>query len=59
VLCARLKAEHGILMRPYDLREQQIRVVTHYWIKPEHIEQTLTAMQTIFSAVRRERLSAD
>lgn len=59
VLCARLKTEYGILMRPYDLREQQIRVVTHYWIKPEHIEQTLTAMQAIFSAFRRERLSAD
>ncbi|MCC6616758.1 MAG: low-specificity L-threonine aldolase [Anaerolineae bacterium] len=60
-LSARLKADHGILMRPYDVSERSVRVLTHYWIKPEHVERTLSAMRALLDPVRagRERLSAD
>ncbi|MBE0689928.1 MAG: hypothetical protein IH587_07380 [Anaerolineae bacterium] len=60
-LSARLKADYGILMRPYDVSEQLVRVLTHYWIKPEHIDRTLTAMRTLLDPVSagRERISAD
>lgn len=60
-LSARLKDEHDILMRPYDVREQSVRVLTHYWIKPEHIDRTVTAMRSLLdpAGARRERISAD
>ena len=34
---------HGILMMPMD--EWRFRAVTHYWIRPEHVEQVLDAIQ--------------
>lgn len=59
-LSARLKADYGILMRPYDQRERKFRVVTHYWITPEHIERTVAALRALLlPAAQRERLAAD
>ena len=59
-LSERLKAEHNILLRPYDSRERMFRVVTHYWIKPEHVEQTLAAMRTMLNVpARQPQLAAD
>jgi threonine aldolase len=55
-----LRTNYGILMRPYDVRERIFRVVTHYWITPQHVEQTLSAMRTLLDPVSRyERIGAD
>jgi threonine aldolase len=59
-LSARMKAEHNILLRPYDPRERMFRVVTHYWITPEHVEQTLAAMRDMLTIpARSTQLAAD
>jgi threonine aldolase len=41
-LLERLKA-HGILT--LDMGKYRFRFVTHYWIRPEHVDQVLQAMQ--------------
>ena len=46
-LAERLKA-HDI--RILALGERQFRAVTHYWIRPEHIDQTLAAFQQELSS---------
>ncbi|MDX2138936.1 MAG: low-specificity L-threonine aldolase [Chloroflexota bacterium] len=59
-LSARLKTDYDILMRPYDQRERKFRVVTHYWITPEHIERTIAALRALLlPTAQRERLAAD
>jgi threonine aldolase len=59
-LSARLKADYNILMRPYDVSERLFRVVTHYWIKPSHIEQVVDAMRALLlRAPNLTRASAD
>lgn len=59
-LSARMKAEHNILLRPYDPRERMFRVVTHYWITPEDVAQTLAAMRAMLDvSVRQAQLAAD
>ncbi|NJO83203.1 MAG: aminotransferase class I/II-fold pyridoxal phosphate-dependent enzyme, partial [Blastochloris sp.] len=46
-LAARLKAEYGILARPYSIADRTFRMVTHYYITRESVEQTLAAMRAI------------
>ncbi|MCS7072191.1 MAG: hypothetical protein NZM00_11840, partial [Anaerolinea sp.] len=46
-LSGRLKAEYNILMRPYSLAERSFRLVTHYWIRREHIAVVLDALRTL------------
>ncbi|MFZ2879156.1 MAG: low-specificity L-threonine aldolase [Phototrophicaceae bacterium] len=46
---ARLQREHNILMRPYPGFKRTFRAVTHYWITPERIEQTLGAVQELLA----------
>lgn len=44
-LSKRLQEEHNILLRAYSVQERRFRVVTHYWIKREHIPVILDAMR--------------
>lgn len=46
-LSQRLKDDFDILIRPYDPRTRTMRAVTHYWIKPEHVERTVEAIRAI------------
>ncbi|MDX2162832.1 MAG: low-specificity L-threonine aldolase [bacterium] len=41
-----LKAR-GILALPYSPEERQMRMVTHYWIKREHVDQILDAVRAV------------
>ncbi|MEZ4669308.1 MAG: low-specificity L-threonine aldolase [Anaerolineae bacterium] len=45
-LKARLKAEHNILISAYH-GSSRIRLVTHYWITPERVEEVLDAVNGI------------
>jgi threonine aldolase len=45
----RLRAECGIQMRPYPGHRRLFRAVTHYWIRPDHIETALDAIRTLLS----------
>ena len=40
-------AERGVLVLAMD--DRHIRAVTHYWIRPEHIEQTLQAFHEVLA----------
>lgn len=47
-LSARLKADHNILIAAYP-GSRRIRLVTHYWITPEKVEQVLDAVSKILA----------
>lgn len=47
-LGARLKSEYKILIAPYP-GSRRIRLVTHYWITPEHVEQVLSAVSSVLA----------
>lgn len=47
-LATRLKGEHNILISAYP-GDAKIRLVTHYWITPERVEQVLAAMNRILT----------
>lgn len=49
-LSARLKAEHGILLRPYNAEQRTFRAVTHYWITPESVRTVLRALREVLAA---------
>jgi threonine aldolase len=49
VLAKRLKDEYNILIRAYAGETKNIRLVTHYWITPERVEQVIKAMRTLLS----------
>ncbi len=42
-LSARLKAEYGILLRPYNAERNIFRAVPHYWITPANVRSVLRA----------------
>ncbi|MEP6986722.1 MAG: low-specificity L-threonine aldolase [Chloroflexota bacterium] len=48
-LRARLKNEYKILMGGYAGMPNRVRLVTHYWITPEKVDQTLTALRNILA----------
>jgi threonine aldolase len=48
-LVQRLQAEYNILMRPYPGFKRTFRAVTHYWITPERVQQTVSAMRTLLA----------
>jgi threonine aldolase len=48
-LVTRLKDEYGIVIGGYANGRVQMRWVTHYWIKPEHVDHILKAMRTLLS----------
>jgi hypothetical protein len=45
----RLQQEHNILMRPYPGFKRTFRAVTHYWITPERVQETVSAMRTLLA----------
>ncbi len=49
---ARLKADYGILARPYSPQDRQFRIVTHYWITREHVEQVIAAFRALLMGER-------
>ncbi|NDJ63285.1 MAG: aminotransferase class I/II-fold pyridoxal phosphate-dependent enzyme, partial [Chloroflexi bacterium] len=46
-LIERLKDDYNIIVRPYSVEDRSFRLVTHYWITPEHIEQVLAAFRAL------------
>lgn len=48
-LVKRLQTDYNIYMRPYPGFVRTFRAVTHYWIKPEHVQQVVDAMRTLLS----------
>jgi threonine aldolase len=58
-LSARLKNEYSILARPYSQMDRQFRMVTHYWIRPEHIQQTISAIRTLLTGERVVAAASD
>ena len=48
-LVKRLQTDYNIYMRPYPGFVRTFRAVTHYWIKPEHVQQVVDAMRTVLS----------
>jgi threonine aldolase len=57
-LSAQLQAKYNILMRPYSVQERSVRVVTHYWIRQEHVNAILKAMSELLVPAY-ERLASD
>jgi threonine aldolase len=49
-LRARLKDEDKVLMGGYAGMPNRIRLVTHYWIKPEHVETALTGLRNLLTS---------
>jgi threonine aldolase len=48
-LAERLKLDYHILMRPASGYTRRFRAVTHYWIKREHVHQTIEAIRTLLA----------
>jgi threonine aldolase len=48
-LVRRLQAEYNILMRPYPGFKRTFRAVTHYWITPERVQETVNAMRALLA----------
>lgn len=48
-LSERLKADYGILMRPYDPRLRNFRAVTHNYITRENVDTALSAIRTLLT----------
>jgi threonine aldolase len=48
-LSARLKADYRIFMRPYQQADTNFRLVTHYWFRPQHVDQVVEAMRAILT----------
>jgi threonine aldolase len=48
-LVMRLQRDYNILMRPYPGFQRRFRAVTHYWITPERVRQTVDAMRSLLS----------
>lgn len=48
-LVQRLQQEYNILMRPYPGFKRTFRAVTHYWITPERVQETVNAMQALLA----------
>lgn len=48
-LVQRLQQEYNILMRPYPGFKRTFRAVTHYWITPERVQQTVSAMRALLA----------
>jgi threonine aldolase len=44
-----LARDYQILMRPYPGYTRRFRAVTHYWIKPEHVQKTLAAFRELLA----------
>lgn len=44
-LSDKLRKEYAILMRPYNMKERMFRLVTHYWITPEHVTLIINAVR--------------
>jgi len=58
-LSARLKAEYNILIRPYMHGNTNFRLVTHYWIRREHVAQVIEAMRALLNAPAYERAASN
>ncbi len=48
-LRARLKDEYKVLIGSYQGLPNRIRLVTHYWITPERVETTLSALRSVLA----------
>jgi threonine aldolase len=48
-LVQRLQQDYNILMRPYPGFKRTFRAVTHYWITPERVQQTVNAMRALLA----------
>jgi threonine aldolase len=57
-LSAQLKAKYNIIMRPYSVQDRSVRVVTHYWVKQEHVHIVLKAMSELL-VPSYQRLASD
>lgn len=49
---AQMKADYGILIRPYTPADRLFRLVTHYWFKREHADQVVEAMRAVLGGER-------
>lgn len=55
-----LKTQYKILARPYNPAARQFRIVTHYWITPEHVEQVIAAFRAVLTGeTAYSRLASD
>lgn len=45
----RLKADYNIIIRPYPGYTRRFRAVTHYWITPERVQQTISAVRALLA----------
>ncbi len=57
-LSEQLKVKYNILMRPYSVQDRSVRVVTHYWIRQEHVTAILHALRELL-APNYQRLASD
>lgn len=48
-LVTRLKNDYNIVMGGYANGRTQVRMLTHYWITRDHVEQVIHAMRTLLS----------
>lgn len=48
-LVARLKDEYNVIIGGYSRGRTSIRLVTHYWINRQHIEQVIEAMRALLA----------
>jgi threonine aldolase len=48
-MVSRLKDEYNIVMGGYANGRTHIRLVTHYWITRERVDQVIAAMRTLLS----------
>lgn len=52
-LANRLQTEYGIVIRPYSSAERNFRLVTHYWIRRDHITQVVDAVRAVLAGAQR------
>lgn len=45
-----LMRDHNIVIRPYIPQERSFRIVTHYWITRQHVDQVIAAMRQLLLA---------
>ncbi len=49
-LMERLQQNHSIIIRPYSVTDRSFRLVTHYYIRPEHVQLVISAIGELLGA---------
>lgn len=47
---SRLETDYSIIIRPYSAEERSFRLVTHYYIRPEHVQKVVAAVGELLGA---------